>query len=147
MRFLVDPEKVKPVLEGYRPCEVETGVLSWDSPSICIQKFTLFLGMHAEPYVEGRMVLEHDEEDEYIASIRRVDVEPLLGRCTNRNKFKRYLIQHKWTIDLYDTGVGIASIEVDGLDEPEDKPEWLGKRISWDPAFSSVVQKNPFLEF
>jgi len=63
----------------------------------------------------------------------------------------RYLIEFKnfeWVIDLFEgrnKGLVIAEIELDSIDQPFEKPDWIGKEVTHDIRyFNSNLIKAPY---
>ncbi len=71
-------------------------------------------------------------------------VKPLLEK-------KRYIIPYKgfkWEVDEFlgdNQGLVVAEIELDKIDQPFEKPDWIGKEVSDDPKyFNSSLVRHPY---
>lgn len=63
----------------------------------------------------------------------------------------RYLFDYKgftWEIDRFEganSGLIVAEIELDSIDQSFEKPDWIGKEVTGDPKyFNSNLVQNPF---
>jgi CYTH domain-containing protein len=63
----------------------------------------------------------------------------------------RYTIAYKgfeWVIDQFsgeNQGLTVAEIELDAIDQPFEKPDWVGPEVTHDPRyFNSNLIKNPY---
>jgi adenylate cyclase len=70
------------------------------------------------------------------------------GRLVEKTRY--ILVQNglRWEIDEFsggNAGLVLAEIELEREDQPFEKPEWLGKEVSFDPRyFNAVLAVNPF---
>lgn len=63
----------------------------------------------------------------------------------------RYQVHHKgfeWVIDRFsgdNQGLVVAEIELDAVDQPFEKPDWVGKEVTCDPRyFNSNLIETPY---
>jgi adenylate cyclase len=83
------------------------------------------------------------EEFEYDIPI--ADAERLIEFCGEDVLEKlRNHVQHDmlvWEVDEYDgfvSGVALAEVELESLDQPVELPDWVGPEVTQDPAFRKV---------
>ena len=90
---------------------------------------------------------------EYEYPIPQQDALDMLSLfCKNKMIEKtRYQIKFKnfeWVIDIFsgdNNGLVVAEIELLSIDQPFEKPDWIGKEVTHDPRyFNSNLIENPY---
>ncbi len=91
---------------------------------------------------------------EWEKEITRVEAEALLGLAEGGLVEKtRYLVpnsdgRHTWEVDVFhgdNEGLVVAEIELSGVDDLFDKPNWIGEEVSDDRRYyNSQLLKNPY---
>ncbi|MBC8441004.1 MAG: CYTH domain-containing protein [Deltaproteobacteria bacterium] len=70
--------------------------------------------------------------------------KPLIEKTRYQIEFKGF----EWVIDLFsgsNKGLVVAEIELDSIDQPFEKPDWIGKEVTHDPRyFNSNLIKAPY---
>jgi len=96
------------------------------------------------------------QRTEYEYEIPRHEAEEMLDRfCEDplieKNRYYVPHDQHLWEIDVFagaNTGLIVAEIELDDIEEPFTKPAWVGQEVSDDPRYYNVcLAKHPFNEW
>ncbi len=75
------------------------------------------------------------------------DAQTMLGRLCQQPVLEKYrhiveMAGHRWEIDEFlgeNTGLIVAEIELTDLDEPFERPAWLGEEVSDDPRYYNVL--------
>jgi adenylate cyclase len=132
-KFLVQVEKLpKPLPQGD---ELEQGYLSTD-PAVRVRLVERPDGMRSAALtIKGRGLLKR-EEFEY--GIPPEDAEQLLKLCTKslhkvRRELGAFVLDH-----FADRGLWLAEIELASEDAPFEKPDWLGREVTGDPAYANT---------
>ena len=91
---------------------------------------------------------------EWEKEITRAEAEALLGLAEGGLVEKtRYLVpnsdgHHTWEVDVFhgdNEGLVVAEIELSGVDDLFDKPDWIGEEVSDDRRYyNSQLLKNPY---
>jgi len=91
---------------------------------------------------------------EWEKEITRAEAEALLGLAEGGLVEKtRYLVPnsdgcHTWEVDVFhgdNEGLVVAEIELSGVDDLFDKPDWIGEEVSDDRRYyNSQLLKNPY---
>lgn len=91
---------------------------------------------------------------EWEKEITRAEAEALLGLAEGGLVEKtRYLVpnsdgRHTWEVDVFhgdNEGLVVAEIELSGVDDLFDKPNWIGEEVSDDRRYyNSQLLKNPY---
>ena len=68
--------------------------------------------------------------------------EPLIEKIRYQIQFKGF----EWVIDQFsgdNQGLVVAEIELDSIDQPFEKPDWIGKEVTHDPKYfnSNLIEK------
>ena len=70
--------------------------------------------------------------------------KPLIEKTRYQIEFKGF----EWVIDLFsgvNKGLVVAEIELDSIDQPFEKPDWIGKEVTHDPRyFNSNLIEAPY---
>ena len=70
--------------------------------------------------------------------------KPLIEKTRYQIEFEGF----EWVIDLFsgdNKGLVVAEIELDSIDQPFEKPDWIGSEVTHDPRyFNSNLIKNPY---
>jgi adenylate cyclase len=87
------------------------------------------------PVEEAKYMLEHFCEDRVVSKTRHLlEINGL-----------------RWEIDEFskkNRGLIVAEIELEAEDQPFEKPDWLGKEVSFDPRyFNASLARNPFVDW
>ena len=65
-----------------------------------------------------------------------------------KTRYKLKHDNHTWEIDVFsgeNDGLVVAEIELDSIDEPFTKPDWIGEEVSDDPRYYNVcLVEHPF---
>ena len=104
--------------------------------------------------IKGRRTLGGISRFEWEKEITREEAEALLTLAVGGLVEKtRHLVQnsdghHTWEVDEFhgaNEGLIVAEIELASVNEPFDRPDWLGKEVSDDPRYyNSHLLKNPY---
>jgi CYTH domain-containing protein len=102
--------------------------------------------------IKGRASNEGVTRFEWEKEISKADAENLLQLCEKGIIDKlRYEVQtgtHIFEVDEFygdNLGLVIAEIELNNIDEPFNKPNWLGKEVTGQVKYyNSQLSKNPF---
>ena len=77
--------------------------------------------------------------------------ERLLARCSGVVDKVRHIVEyegHTFEVDeLYfqNEGLTVAEVELNDINEPFPRPEWLGEEVTGDPRYyNSSLARNPF---
>lgn len=90
---------------------------------------------------------------EYEIPVPLIDAEEMLQNLCERPFIEkvRHLVpqgKHTWEVDEFagdNEGLVVAEIELSSLEEPFEKPEWLGEEVSHDERYYNVrLVKNPY---
>jgi adenylate cyclase len=58
---------------------------------------------------------------------------------------------HRWEIDVFEgdnAGLVVAEVELQGVDEPFQRPDWLGEEVSHDPRYYNVsLVRHPYKDW
>jgi len=136
--FLVHQEKLPPLKLG-QAIHIEQGWLSED-PCVRIRLKTTREGLVAVTTVKGPGLIQRDEwewempVDDAIEILER-------GMWVSALVKKRHQLG-RWEVDQFLgelEGLWLAEIELKSLDESFDRPEWLGREVTDDPAFTNMV--------
>ncbi|MCP3875764.1 MAG: CYTH domain-containing protein [Desulfobacteraceae bacterium] len=101
--------------------------------------------------IKGKTVNTARKEFEY--PIPREDAKEMLQLLCEKPFIEkiRHTIDHKgfeWVIDEFlgdNQGLIVAEIELGEIDQPFEKPDWIGKEVSHEPKyFNSNLVKNPY---
>ncbi|MGB0867762.1 MAG: CYTH domain-containing protein [Granulosicoccaceae bacterium] len=92
------------------------------------------------------------ERLEFDYPIPVADAKALLELCDQPliEKYRREIPfgQHLWEVDEFlgeNAGLVVAEIELSGVDEAFEKPDWVGPEVSDDPKyFNSSLSKHPY---
>jgi CYTH domain-containing protein len=68
--------------------------------------------------------------------------KPLIEKTRYKIKFKGF----EWEVDEFfgdNKGLVVAEIELDSIDQPIEKPDWIGKEVTHDPKYynSNLIEK------
>lgn len=134
--FLVHTDKLPKLGE---PVVIEQAYLS-DDPCVRVRLMTRSGVSIAFLTIKGHGTIERAE---FEWEIPVKDAEQILsqGLWDTALVKKRYTLG-RWEVDAFDgglEGLWLAEIELKSADEEFDKPKWLGKEVSDDPAFTNVV--------
>ncbi|WP_299978685.1 CYTH domain-containing protein [Desulfobacula sp.] len=70
--------------------------------------------------------------------------KPLIEKTRYQIEFKGF----EWVIDQFsgdNQGLVVAEIELDSIDQPFEKPDWIGKEVTHDPRyFNSNLIETPY---
>ncbi len=70
--------------------------------------------------------------------------KPLIEKTRYQIEFKGF----EWVVDLFsgsNKGLVVAEIELDSIDQPFEKPDWIGKEVTHDPRyFNSNLIETPY---
>jgi CYTH domain-containing protein len=101
------------------------------------------IGERATLAVKTKRVNGLREEFEY--DIPMADAERLLECCGNSilQKVRHYIECNSllWEVDEYEgilTGVILAEVELDSVDQSIDLPEWIGRKVTSEPPYSKI---------
>jgi CYTH domain-containing protein/MOSC domain-containing protein YiiM len=97
----------------------------------------------------------HLERQEYEYPVPIADAEQLLRLCEGRPIDKiRHCVAHgglTWEVDVFEGengGLVIAEVELEGVDQNLEKPQWIGTEVTGDSRLSNVqLSKRPFLSW
>ena len=122
------------------PDELVQGYLSV-KPAVRVRVRTAPSGKRtAQVTIKGKG-LRSRSEFEY--RIPPADADALLKLC-KRSLTKRRYVLGRWEIDeLTDRELWLAEIELEGEDEEFERPDWLGKEVTDDPAYSNSSLARP----
>lgn len=92
---------------------------------------------------------------EYEYEIPRVEAEGILEICLRPKVEKtRHTVQRNgdlWEIDVFDganEGLRLAEIELDSESQEFDRPEWIGREVTDEPAFfNAALVEHPYSEW
>lgn len=131
-KFLVQAGRLPPLPP---PDELWQGYLA-DEPTVRVRLRTLPSGeKQATLTIKGRGLVER-AEFEY--AIPPADAEALFGLCKSSLRKRRYRLG-RWEVDQFpDRGLWLAEIELLRIDEPFERPDWLGAEVSGDVAYQNV---------
>ena len=95
------------------------------------------------------------QRDEFEYAIPIDDARQLLRMCSGAviDKTRHFVRhgRHLWEIDVFagaNTGLIIAEIELDSVEETIDRPQWLGMEVSSDPRYYNVyLADHPYAEW
>lgn len=96
------------------------------------------------------------ERQEFEYPIPLADAQELLGTLCDGGQLKkrRYRLpvaNHVWEIDCFEgdnSGLIVAEIELNSVDEPFERPEWLGEEVSEDIRYyNSRLIHHPYSEW
>lgn len=94
------------------------------------------------------------QEFEY--GIPLADAHAMLSRLCRQPPIekRRYRVPagaHVWEIDVFhgaNAGLVLAEIELSGVDEPFERPDWLGDEVSDDPRYyNAYLNRHPYGEW
>ena len=94
--------------------------------------------------------------DEFEYEIPLADAERMLGHLTTGPVIDktRHFVRHGgllWEIDEFhgeNDGLIVAEVELEHVDQPFDRPAWLGEEVSHDARYYNVsLVKNPFSQW
>jgi adenylate cyclase len=58
---------------------------------------------------------------------------------------------HRWEIDVFEgdnAGLVVAEVELQGVDEPFQRPAWIGDEVSNDPRYYNVsLVRHPYKDW
>jgi adenylate cyclase len=132
-KFLVVEKKLPPDLP--QGDELEQGYLSVE-PAVRVRLTARPDGTHSAALtIKGNGLLER-AEFEY--SIPFDDAERLMAMCTRslrkvRREIGRFVVDH-----FRDRELWLAEIELKSKDEHFERPAWLGKEVTDDPAYANT---------
>ncbi|WP_024277060.1 CYTH domain-containing protein [Xanthobacter sp. 126] len=129
--------------EGARATPIRQGYLSHDGATVRIR----IADGDAFITVKGKTQGLARAEFEYPIPLAdaRVMLETLCARPLIEKT--RYSVQHAgrlWTVDVFEgenDGLVMAEVELDGIDQQVDLPDWVGEEVTSDPRYrnSSLV--------
>ena len=68
-----------------------------------------------------------------------------------KNRYRNLRGKHVWEVDEFlgdNAGLVVAEIELGSVDEPFEKPEWIGEEVSGDPRYyNSNLVAHPYSEW
>ena len=68
-----------------------------------------------------------------------------------KNRYRILRGKHVWEVDEFlgdNAGLVVAEIELGSVDEPFEKPEWIGEEVSGDPRYyNSNLVAHPYSEW
>lgn len=103
--------------------------------------------------IKGKSAPNSISRPEYEYEIPKTDAEFLLENfCLpgkiNKIRYKKQVGNHVWEIDEFleeNEGLIIAEIELDSEEEDFEKPEWVGKEVSYDKKYTNgALSRNPY---
>lgn len=104
--------------------------------------------------IKGKTVNSVRKEYEYPIPVN--DAQEMLDLLCEKpiiEKTRNY-IEHKgftWEVDCFhgnNSGLMVAEIELDRIDQEFEKPDWIGKEVSEDPKYyNSNLTRHPFSEW
>jgi CYTH domain-containing protein len=130
-KFLVRREALPELPQGD---ELEQGYLATD-PTVRVRLVARPDGTrHAELTIKGKGLLTRAE---FNYPIPPADAEALLRLCARslrkvRRRLGRWELDHFRALDLW-----LAEIELAAESEPFERPAWLGREVTEDPAYSN----------
>lgn len=104
-------------------------------------------------YISVKSAGLHIARKEYEYPIPLADASEMLERfcADNRIEKSRFLVEHaghQWEVDVFagdNSGLVLAEIELDSVDEVVDLPDWVGVEVSGDPRYlNSNLSTDPF---
>jgi adenylate cyclase len=107
-----------------------------------------------ETATEGFLTIKGKSEGiaraEYEYAIPKADAREMLDTLAKtqleKTRYKIVVAQHIWEVDVFhgaNTGLVLAEIELESIDETFELPNWVDKEVSGDPRyFNSVLARN-----
>ena len=141
-RFLIEEPFAQPRVPGV---SIKQGYLSLDPRRTVRVRGTHYGGGDAVGTltIKGKKTGAAAPEFEY--EIPRADAEDLLklriSKLIEKTRYKMRFGDHDFDVDFFHgehQGLVIAEVELDSEDEEVSVPEWFGKEITDDPAYSNA---------
>ena len=94
--------------------------------------------------LEFEYVIPADDANEMLTELAE---KPLI----EKNRYRILRGTHVWEVDVFlgdNAGLVVAEIELGSVDEPFEKPEWIGEEVSGDPRYyNSNLVAHPYSEW
>lgn len=148
-KFLLRNEAWRQVADA--GCEYRQGYLHSD-PSIAVR--VRLAGDQAWLTIKGNVSSLIRQEYEYCIPV--ADAQEMLDQLCRQPLIekRRYRVPvgvHVWEIDEFqgaNQGLLLAEIELSRVDEPFERPAWLGEEVSEDPRyFNAALSQHPYQEW
>jgi len=146
-KFLVSSLEFKK--DAHLSSRIKQGFLNRDpmrTVRVRLKNQSGFLPVKGQPSENGMSRYEWEKE------ISKVDAESLLILCEegtiDKTRYEISIGKHLFEVDEFhgdNSGLIIAEVELNTVDETFKKPDWLGEEVTGNPKYyNSELSKNPF---
>jgi adenylate cyclase len=137
-KFLVDAERLGEPPSAFD--EIEQGYLCTD-PSVRVRLRSASSGRaRGELTIKGPGLVSREEFEYEIPPDDARRLLPLCGRILRKRRYRL----GRWEVDFFpDRGLWLAEIELSSADEAFDRPPWLSREVSGEPAYQNSSLARP----